>query len=243
MFAACGDDKDDSSSNNGPSRKLLSITRTDEEGTFIQYGNPKWENGRLISFQEGSDAADAYWINYSGTTAEIKCGQDDYDPGLVVLNENGCAILADYGEEYKYSYNSNGQLIRWENSYMGNISYCNISYNLKGDVSYVEYKYSDSYYGTEDFEYTDLTVFAPIPNIGNIMLMNDWRIMTDWEYYYWFGIYGKAMPHLPVRVGRSTFSWTIDDQGYPIKCVVNRNVYHIGSQFDSETYTYNFTWE
>lgn len=68
------------------------------------------------------------------------------------------------------------------------------------------------------------------------MLMSEWGIMEDWEYFYWFGIYGKSTKHLPVKVGDNTFDWTLDSQGYPISCKV------YDAEYD-ESFTYHFGWE
>ena len=82
---------------------------------------------------------------------------------------------------------------------------------------------------------TNNKVNAPIENKGGIMLLSEWGIMWDYEYYYWFGIYGKSTKHLPVKVGNNTFDWTLDKQGYPTKCVFHRA--------DGMQAIYTFEWE
>lgn len=238
LFISCEDDKDEPSA--GTSRKLLSITTIGDSYTNIEFANPKWSNGRLVSFQQGNDADDVYSINFSGSNAAISYGTG-HEPTLVALNNDGYAVSASFG--YEFTYNSAGQMTYWKSTSSSTSSqYCDISYDSNGDISKLEY-YISSYDGkkTAIFAYTDSNISTPIPNKGGIMLMSDWNMMWDWEYYYWFGIYGKAIAHLPVKVGDSTFSWTLDGDGYPIECVVVKK--DNGYYPTTYTKTYKFTWE
>ena len=231
-FTACSDDDDDNGGGGGAAaggRKLKTMYRESHGGSkYYEFADAKWNGNKLISFTDGDDTPDEenrMTITYSdGNKAFI----GDYE---LTLNAKGYAETADFdGYEYSFSYNQAGQMIRWESG--DGDEYCTISYNSDGDIINA----SSSYEGSKSFTYTNAEVTSPIANKGGIMMLGDWGIMWDWEYYYWFGIYGAATKHLPVRVGDATFSWTLDSQGYPTQCVVD----------DPESEgiaTYHFEWE
>lgn len=116
--------------------------------------------------------------------------------------------------------------------YGDNNEFCALTYDSNGDIIKQEssYDYSNGY----KYTYTNDQVKTPIENKGGIMLLSDWGIMWDYEYYYWFGIYGKSTKHLPVQVGPNTYDWTLDEQGYPIKCIEKRS---------DQVIIYEFEWE
>lgn len=131
------------------------------------------------------------------------------------------------------SYNENGQMTHWEcqdPDYPNYNECCNIFYDGNGDITRIYPSYGDN----KTFVYVNDSVTSPIENKGGIMLLSDWNIMGDWEYYYWFGIYGKATKHLPVKVGDDTYNWTLDKKGYPTSCKVETDEY---------VWTYCFEWE
>ena len=234
-FTACSDDDDEGGGGGGAAaggRKLKTMYRESGSGyKSYEFADAKWSGNKLASFTRGDEAPEEelrMTITYAdGGKAFITRTEYDCE---VTLNAKGYAETANFGgSEYVFSYNQAGQMTRWESD---GGEYCTISYNSDGDIVNA----SSSYEGSKSFTYTNTEVTSPIENKGGIMLMGDWGIMWDWEYYYWFGIYGAATKHLPVRVGDATFSWTLDSQGYPTQCVVNDPE---GDGVD----TYHFEWE
>lgn len=230
-FTACSDDDDDNGGGGGAAaggRKLKTMYREGSGYKYYEFADAKWNGNTLVSFTDGDNAPDEenrMTITYSdGKKAFI----GDH---MIMLNGNGYAETADfYGNEYVFSYNKAGQMVNWQCG--DGEGYCTISYNGDGDIVNI----NSSYEGSKSFAYTNAEVTSPIANKGGIMLLSDWGIMWDWEYYYWFGIYGTATKHLPVSVGNTTFSWTLDSQGYPTKCVVDDH------ESDGMV-TYHFDWE
>lgn len=221
-LTSCSDDNDDNKTPGivkpGETRKLKTIYykngNSDEQR--YQFNNPVWNGNRLISFCDSNDEEDRMFLSELETS--------------ITLNGNGYAIDASFG--YTFTYNKSGQMTSWKGDPNWGNEYCNIYYTEDGDINRVQGSYS----GSKSFEYTNATVTTPIDNKGGIMLMSEWGIMWDFEYYYWFGIYGKATRHLPVRAGQATYDWTLDNQGYPTTCVVK------GLDYTGER-TYHFEWE
>lgn len=241
-LTSCSDDDDDDNKKPGivepgGSRKLKAVySGYFDDIYFYYYYNPKWEGNTLISYSDG-DCDDNGHIEESKMTityldknmASILDG-DNNEPVILTLNDQGYAIEAKYASNesaYHFTYNKSGQMTSW---YAGKAQYCNIYYTKDGDINTIE-----SSDGKSSFEYTNATVTTPIDNKGGIMLLSDWNIMWDYEYYYWFGIYGKSTKHLPVKAGDVTFNWTLDSKGYPTKCEVKDNSY--------SDYTLYFEWE
>lgn len=231
-FSSCSDDDDDrqgSTPSINQGRRLKAIY-TDGNYPYYYFANAQWDGNKIISFMDGEDLSDEsnrMSITYSGESAYI----NEY---TIKLNDKGFATQANFGgDEHQYSYNENGQMIRWElkdPDYPNYSECCNIFYDGNGDITRIYNTYDEN----KTFVYVNDTVTSPIENKGGIMLLSDWGIMLDWEYYYWFGIYGKATKHLPVKVGDDTYNWTLDKKGYPTSCKVKRD-YH--------EWTYCFEWE
>lgn len=231
-FSSCSDDDDDrqgSTPSINQGRRLKAIYR-DGSYPYYYFANAQWDGNKIISFMDGEDLSDEsnrISITYSGESAYI----NEY---TIKLNDKGFATQANFGgDEHQYSYNENGQMIRWElkdPDYPNYSECCNIFYDGNGDITRIYNTYDEN----KTFVYVNDTVTSPIENKGGIMLLSDWGIMLDWEYYYWFGIYGNATKHLPVKVGDNTYNWTLDNKGYPTSCKVERD-YH--------EWTYCFEWE
>ncbi len=232
-FTACSDDEEESGSSGGTingDRNLKTVYADYGGGDkWYDFSGAVWDGGKVTSFCQGETANDVenrMSITYSSNKAYISDGGDNHK---ITLNGNGYAEEADfYGETYSYTYNADGQMTSWR----GDEGFCTISYNSDGDILSV----NSDYYDGVLFDYTNADVTKPIDNKGGVMLMSEWGIMEDWEYFYWFGIYGKSTKHLPVKVGDNTFDWTLDSQGYPISCKV------YDAEYD-ESFTYHFEWE
>lgn len=231
-FSSCSDDDDDrqgSTPSINQGRRLKAIY-TDGNYPYYYFANAQWDGNKIISFMDGEDLSDEsnrMSITYSGESAYI-------NRYTIELNDKGFATKAYFGGyEYLYSYNENGQMTHWEcqdPDYPNYNECCNIFYDGNGDITRIYPSYGDN----KTFVYVNDSVTSPIENKGGIMLLSDWNIMGDWEYYYWFGIYGKATKHLPVKVGDNTYNWTLDKKGYPTSCKVETDEY---------VWTYCFEWE
>lgn len=237
-FSSCS--SDDENSENGvvkPStnRKIKSIKSTYplyDGSVYYDVLNPTWDGNTMTSFISGNGEEpierDRMTIEYGDDNEALIF--DGGDPDRIILDENGYAKTAFFGSyRYYIFYNSNGQMRQWYND---NDEYCVLTYDNNGDI--IQQETSDNMYNGYKYFYTNDKVKTPIENKGGIMLLDSWGIMWDWEYYYWFGIYGKSTKHLPVQVGDSTFDWTLDEQGYPIKCIEKNNFQEI---------IYDFEWE
>ena len=231
-FSSCSDDDDDrqgSTPSINQGRRLKAIY-TNPSYPYYYFANAQWDGNKIISFMDGEDLSDEsnrISITYSGESAYI-------NRYTLELNDKGFATKAYFsGYEYLFSYNENGQMTHWEcqdPDYPNYNECCNIFYDGNGDITRIYPSYGDN----KTFVYVNDSVTSPIENKGGIMLLSDWNIMGDWEYYYWFGIYGKATKHLPVKVGDYTYNWTLDNKGYPTSCKVDGYYYER---------TYRFEWE
>lgn len=128
----------------------------------------------------------------------------------LILNSQGFAnkaTLTDYesaGEEpdvseWEFSYNDDGQLIKYKcKSYRDDeytITYSNgdiISVNCDSEESWDSFKTS--------VQYTNSVVTKPIENIGGVMLWDDCFDvdLDEFEFVYYAGLLGKGTKHLPV---------------------------------------------
>ncbi len=243
-FTSCSDDDEEPNSGNsvfGNGKKLsawyYNYNYNGREEYYYSFANPVWNGNMLTSFKcdynEDLGVWDEYNITYLSDN-EAQIADIDSYYGLstfnIYLNEQGYAESMDLGGGYSiydFTYNSDGQMTAWS---WGNW-YCNIYYSEEGDITQLV-----SNNGVYSFSYTNSTVTTPIENKGNIMLLSDWKVMDDYEYFYWFGIYGKAIKHLPVKVGDVTFDWTLDSEGYPVECERGEGTY-------TESRIYYFEWE
>lgn len=233
--SSCSNDDDDSKNDGGvfSGRKLQSY----DDYKFVWNGN---KVSKIISTSEGEGGSvreHAMTISYNGKKATINW-DEECAPAVANLNDKGFisswASLDSWGSDYAhgsaFSYDENGHLV----SYNVDSTSGKINYNSDGDIT------SASIDGERvSFSYTDSNVSKPIENKGNLMLMSEWGIMWDWEYFYWFGIYGKATAHLPVKVGTTKFHWNLDKQGYPTSCEVEEWDAYEG---ESSTSTISFKW-
>lgn len=218
----------------GVNRKLKTIKTTYNNGNvYFDFSNPIWYKGKLQSFIYGEypdNEKDRMSIEYLSDNEASIYRLGNGEPEIIKLNNAGFATKA-FG--YYIRYNQNGQITSLENAEYND--YCALTYDSNGDIIKHEASYSDDDDFVKIYYYTNNKVNAPIENKGGIMLLSEWGIMWDYEYYYWFGIYGKSTKHLPVKVGNNTFDWTLDKQGYPTKCVFHRA--------DGMQAIYTFEWE
>lgn len=238
MMTVSSCDNDSKEDAGGPGalmgRKLLSITETSFYGSestteFI------WDNGNITAFKEteGEDGREhGYAVSYNGRQADIKSIVGE-TVAVANLDGNGCVaswkLLGDYDPERSYyRYDNQLRLVSYDD---GVDSKGKIVYTGNGDIASATINEE-----TVTFSYTNEDVRTPIENKGAIMLMSEWQIMWDWEYFYWFGVYGKAAAHLPVRVGTKHFEWTIDEDGFPTRCVIT-------GEYEDERSEIRFEWE
>ena len=171
----------------------------------------------------------------------------------VSLNKNGYAeyvneIDDDDIEEWKFEYNSNGQLIKMVRSEGGSET-TTVTYQ-EGDITKVERKskFYDSCtsstidYGTEKIE-----------NKGGVMLFDEMLCidMDEMGFAYFAGLLGKPTSHLPqsnksvsYSSGSSkittykSFSWSLDANRLPVSVLIEE-------KYDNTTpytKTYSFDW-
>lgn len=233
-ITSCSDDDDDKGGERKPvndERKLRNMYATDDDGSmWWHFDNPAWDNGRLVSFEniEGS-----YTINYYGSN---KARIDDCE---ITLDSQGYAIIVEDGTSTSMlTYNKDGRLTEYDcdnDPEGGNEKYkVTINYNADGDITSTE----DPYDGVCQFAYTNTSTANPIENKGGAMIMEMLDLgVLDSDYYY-FGIYGKGVKHLPVKIGTATLDWTLDDKGYPATCVVNDS-----EDWETPKITYHWIWE
>lgn len=171
----------------------------------------------------------------------------------VSLNKNGYAeyvneIEDDDIEEWKFEYNSNGQLIKMVRS-EGSIETTTVTYQ-DGDIAKVvqESKFDDSStsstidYGTEKIE-----------NKGGVMLFDEMLCIDidEMGFAYFAGLLGKPTSHLPQSnksVSYSSgvsqmptyksFSWSLDANRLPVSVLIEENY----ENTTSSTKIYSFDW-
>ena len=172
----------------------------------------------------------------------------------VSLNKNGYAEYVSeiednrIDEDWKFEYNSNGQLIKMVRSEGGSET-TTVTYQ-DGDITKVERKskFNDSgtnstiEYGTEKIE-----------NKGSVMLFDEMLCidMDEMGFAYFAGLLGKPTSHLPQSnksVGYSSggykistykyFSWSLDANRLPVSVLIEE-------KYDNTTpytKTYSFDW-
>lgn len=171
----------------------------------------------------------------------------------VSLNKNGYAeyvneIDDDDIEEWKFEYNSNGQLIKMVRSEGGSET-TTVTYQ-EGDITKVERKskFDDSStsstieYGTEKIE-----------NNGGVMLFDEMLCidMDEMGFAYFAGLLGKPTSHLPqsnVSIDYSSggykittyksFSWSLDANRLPVSVLIEEKY----NNTTANTKTYSFDW-
>ena len=172
----------------------------------------------------------------------------------VSLNKNGYAEYVSeiednrIDEDWKFEYNSNGQLIKMVRSEGGSET-TTVTYQ-DGDITNVERKskFSDSgtsstiEYGTEKIE-----------NKGGVMLFDEMLCidMDEMGLAYFAGLLGKPTSHLPQSnksVGYSSggykistykyFSWSLDAKRLPISVLIEEKY----DNTTAKTKTYSFDW-
>ena len=171
----------------------------------------------------------------------------------VSLNKNGYAeyvneIEDDDIEEWKFEYNSNGQLIKMVRS-EGGIETTTITYQ-EGDIAKVvqESKFDDSStsstieYGTEKIE-----------NKGGVMLFDEMLCidMDEMGFAYFAGLLGRPTSHLPQSnksidyssggykiTTYKSFSWSLDANRLPVSVLIEENY----ENTTSSTKIYSFDW-
>ena len=172
----------------------------------------------------------------------------------VYLNKNGYAEYVSeiednrIDQDWKFEYNSNGQLIKMVRSEGGSET-TTVTYQ-EGDITKVERKskFNDSStsstieYGTEKIE-----------NKGGVMLFDEMLCidMDEMGFAYFAGLLGKPTTHLPqsnksidYSSGSSkittykTFSWSLDAKRLPVSVLIEEK-YDNTTPF---TKTYSFDW-
>ena len=172
----------------------------------------------------------------------------------VSLNKNGYAEYVSeiednrIDQDWKFEYNSNGQLIKMVRSEGGSET-TTVTYQ-EGDITKVERKskFNDSStsstieYGTEKIE-----------NKGSVMLFDEMLCidMDEMGFAYFAGLLGKPTTHLPqsnksidYSSGSSkittykTFSWSLDAKRLPVSVLIEEK-YDNTTPF---TKTYSFDW-
>ena len=172
----------------------------------------------------------------------------------VSLNKNGYAEYVSeiednrIDEDWKFEYNSNGQLIKMVRSEGGSET-TTVTYQ-EGDITNVERKskFSDSgtsstiEYGTEKIE-----------NTGSVMLFDEMLCidMDEMGLAYFAGLLGKPTSHLPQSnksidyssggykiTTYKSFSWSLDANRLPVSVLIEE-------KYDNTTpytKTYSFDW-
>lgn len=239
-MTACSDDDDDDNGGGGggssSSRSLKSVYTIEDGQKSYDYTNPTWKSGKLASYSAKYwESANEVWhnetysIDYkSGNQAVITCtfvedGYTETESESISLNNAGYMIDG-FGMECNY--NSSGQLTSWSGD-----GSCTITWNADGDISSTYSRYN----GTVNLSYTNSKVTSAIENKGGLMLLDEWGVMWDWEYFAYFGIYGVAPKHLPVKAGGNTFDWTLDSKGYPSQVAITDD--------EGDTETIYFEWQ
>ena len=172
----------------------------------------------------------------------------------VSLNKNGYAEYVSeiednrIDEDWKFEYNSNGQLIKMVRSEGGSET-TTVTYQ-DGDIAKVvqESKFDDSStsstieYGTEKIE-----------NKGSVMLFDEMLCidMDEMGLAYFAGLLGKPTSHLPQSnksVGSSSggykittyksFSWSLDAKRLPVSVLIEEKY----DNTTAKTKTYSFDW-
>ena len=172
----------------------------------------------------------------------------------VSLNKNGYAEYVSeiednrIDQDWKFEYNSNGQLIKMVRS-EGGIETTTVTYQ-DGDIAKViqESKFDDSTtsstieYGTEKIE-----------NKGGVMLFDEILCidMDEMGFAYFAGLLGRPTSHLPQSnksVGSSSggykittyksFSWSLDAKRLPVSVLIEEKY----DNTTAKTKTYSFDW-
>ena len=171
----------------------------------------------------------------------------------VSLNKNGYAEYVSeiednrIDEDWKFEYNSNGQLIKMVRSEGGSET-TTVTYQ-EGDITNVERKskFSDSgtsstiEYGTEKIE-----------NKGSVMLFDEMLCidMDEMGFAYYAGLLGKPTSHLPQSnksidyssggykiTTYKSFSWSLDANRLPVSVLIEE-------KYDNTTpYTKNYSFD
>lgn len=154
------------------------------------------------------------------------------DQFYIFLNEKGYARYAyqvtdDDTEEWWFEYDGAGRLKYMKRS-EGDNEVTRIAYNASGDITNVSMRGDGS---SDDYTiaYTNETTTTPIDNKGAIMLFDEcFGIdMDEFAPAYYAGLLGKATAHLPLgneEDGETeTFSWTLNDNGFPVSLVGRYN--------------------
>lgn len=136
-------------------------------------------------------------------------------------------------ETWRFEYNSDGQLVKMIRS-EGNNEVTTITY-INGDIVKVDVVDDDQGDYSTNISYTNA-----VNNVSGIMLfdMNFGIDMDEMGIAYFAGLLGKPTKQLPVSRSRGdgdneSFTWTIDNNGYPSSLVDN---------YDGDVETLAFTW-
>lgn len=255
-MVSCGDDE---SFIVGKPSNIFSNVSPKKVGKYSIYYD---EQGRVSMVTErGEYTFRKAFFDYSPADRDcdvrIDIAEENYGEMIclhVSLNKNGYAEYVSeiednrIDEDWKFEYNSNGQLIKMVRSEGGSET-TTVTYQ-EGDITNVERKskFSDSgtsstiEYGTEKIE-----------NKGSIMLFDEMLCidMDEMGLAYFAGLLGKPTSHLPQSnksidyssggykiTTYKSFSWSLDANRLPVSVLIETKY----DNTTSYTETYSFDW-
>ena len=209
----------------------------------------EWNATQMLEYSDGQILVTAYE------------GDNPYAQMFVTIGENGFAskvtATAD-GKTYTtdYTYDSDGHLIRFADTYNGETTTQILTW-FEGDLVSVsstspngETSSSQIYYKSETQE--------PIANTSSMLPLNSDITGVDGDHIdptFFIGVLGFATKHLPIArtstetyssgstyTQSSKFTWTLDDNNRPIKMINNGEQKYNGSDDITWTSTYTFDW-
>lgn len=259
-FTSCSDDDDD---NNGGDVVIPGSTSqvfptgvpSDIDGMKISTD----AQGRVTEIKDGNETTTFEYGTFSRATefnAKMTVKDSEYPEDdmefYFQLNERGFVTYAlevyvnstdSIDDEWRFGYNSDGQLNYMKRSEGGNevttVTYTN------GDITSVNFKDDEGENSVCDITYTNDDIKTPIANVSGLMLFDEtFGIdMDEMSPAYFAGLLGRATKNLPLRKqwkgesGYDLFSWTLNSKNQPVKLTVTE-VY--GE--NTGTSEYNFAW-
>lgn len=255
-FVSCSDDNDGPAPVSGV-ETVFPMGVPESAGGYAIKTN---SNGQITEMSDEDETIRFEYGSFSrATNFQVRMTvTDKEDPTDVMtlylqLNDKGFVqyALETYSDsndtdEWRFTYNNDGQLLTMLRSEGGNelttITYTN------GDITNVIT--TDESEDTSDLpsapyliSYTNSTISTPIDNIGGVMMFDETFgvDMDEMAPAYYAGLLGTATKHLPlVQKHRDTvanFVWTLNDKNLPVK-LVSTTVYDSWT----ESYEYTFAW-
>jgi hypothetical protein len=259
VFTACNDDDDSSSSTekllksetriraNWSTNEGVDTTKLDSNICNFIYN----AEGKLIEINSNGENSDRTVITYKGNSIISK---STYTGGFVEANlkigDSGYIEWSESKESYNGELRIDTTLCSYNNGYLvkrisKSIEPCTAIYTYEnGNLKTVNYKWSDTEYENNSFYYTDNYTKTPIPNRSSSTVDEDGLDPMG-------SMLGKHSTNLPVKhVEKHTensfydecttyYTWTLDADGYPIKCVQKGyNQTNVLSEYEITTYTW-----